>query len=98
MTFRPLALAATLSLTLAACADEETAQVDSLAGDTSIIIEDNDSPRDMAADMPAADMAPANDGDAVSISRDGVQATVNDGDTKVTVDGDGDPGVNIQID
>lgn len=48
---------------------------------------------------PAMDMgADAADGDSMSISEDGVDATINDGNTSVNADLDGDPSVDVQVD
>ncbi len=79
------ALSAVALLGLAACADETVEE-----GDTTIIEDDTMTPEP----MPAPEM---DDGDSVTISEDGVQADISDGNTSVNADLDGDPSMEVEV-
>ncbi|MES2700938.1 MAG: hypothetical protein V4647_15110 [Pseudomonadota bacterium] len=93
---RPLALlaACVLSFPLAACGSDPAPVTE---GDTTVVVEDNGA-------APAGGSAPVvvspdqDNGDRVSISEDGVRATIGDGDTRVTADVDGSPSIDVQVD
>jgi hypothetical protein len=93
---RSLALlaAGVLAFPLAACGSDPAPVAE---GDTTVVVEDNGA-------APAGGSAPTvatpdqDNGDRVSISEDGVRATIGDGDTRVTADVDGNPSIDVQVD
>jgi hypothetical protein len=88
-TLNLAAIAGTALLGLSAC--EQSAPVDAeeeMATDPAM------SPADPAAAMPAEETSAT--GDRVSISEDGVEATINDGDTSVSADVDDDPSMTVE--
>ncbi len=93
---RTLALlsACVLAVPLSACGDDPAPEA---AGDTTVVVEDNGAAAPAGA-APAAAAPAREDGDRVSISEDGVRATINDGDTRVTADVDGSPGIDVEVD
>ena len=88
------AVSATALLALGACADDSA---------TDETVEPND---EVAVDLPSTPVTqapvemnnPVENGDSVSITSDGVQASVNDGDTRVNADVSGEPSLEVETD
>ncbi|HEX9806852.1 MAG TPA: hypothetical protein VGA34_08155 [Alteraurantiacibacter sp.] len=76
------AIAGTALLGLSACEQSAPADVE------------EEMAADPAAAMPAEETSAT--GDRVSISEDGIEATVNDGDTSVSADVDDDPSMTVE--
>jgi hypothetical protein len=76
------AIAGTALLGLSACEQSAPADVE------------EEMAADPAAAMPAEETSAT--GDRVSISEDGIEATVNDGDTSVSADVDDDPSITVE--
>lgn len=93
---RPLALLAAcgLAFPLAACGSDPAPVAE---GDTTVVVEDNGAAPAGAA-APSVGAPDQDNGDRVSISEDGVRATIGDGDTRVTADVDGNPSIDVQVD
>ncbi len=109
--FRPRSLATlalcALALPLAACGDNGATDAESaaLSGDDNVTGQVGDGTRGgVATSTPAPGGAvpgdaanpEAADGASMSISQDGVQGTVRDGDTSVTADIDARPSIDIE--
>ena len=86
-------LSVTALLGLAACGGDTVEE-----GDTTIVEGDSapamSAPVDSSAPVAEAD----GDGDSFSISKDGVRADIDDGDTSISVDADGDPSLTVSTD
>lgn len=85
-------ISATAVIGLSACADNEPAEEEVAA----------EGEGDVQVNLPQTPVVPATpapeDGDRVSISEDGVSAEINDGNTSVTADMDGDPSLEVEVD
>ncbi|AKM08919.1 hypothetical protein [Croceicoccus naphthovorans] len=83
------ALAAVSALGLAACGSETTpaAEDAAMADDTAAV----DTTADTAMTAPVEE----GDGDSLTVSEDGLDAQINDGDTSVTADIDEDPSMTV---
>jgi hypothetical protein len=86
--------ACVLAVPLAACGSDPAPVAE---GDTTVVVED-DGAAPAAATAPTVATPEQDDGDRVSISEDGVRATIGDGDTRVTADVDGNPSLDVQVD
>lgn len=82
------ALVAVSALGLAACDSAADAPA---ATETEVVTEEVGTDPAMTEPVMEAD-----DGDSVTISEDGVNADINDGDTSVTADIDGDPSMTVE--
>lgn len=94
--YRPFALlaACALAVPLAACGSDPAPVAE---GDTTVVVEDN-GVAPATGNAPIVATPDQDNGDRVSISKDGVRATIGDGDTRVTADVDGNPSVDVQVD
>ena len=80
---------------LAACSDNDTVE----EGDTTVVEPGAMDPAasgstDVNVDLPDSSME---DGDSVSISEDGVDANINDGDTSVDANLSDDPSLDVEV-
>ena len=92
---RTLALAGlAAALSLGACAENEAA--DETAADETTVTETVAVPA--ATETTVVREGETVDGDRVSIGEDGVEADVNDGDTRVRADVDDDPSLTVETD
>ena len=86
-------ISASAMLALSACADE--------AADDTVIVEDDDGAMagegtTVVNEAPEPGTMDTADGDSVSISEDGVQADINDGNTSVNADISDDPSLTVE--
>ena len=89
------ALSAASLLALGACSQEPATDETAVTPNDEVAV---DVPQVPATDVPVEMNDPVNNGDAVSISEDGVQATVNEGDTSINADVSDDPSLEIETD
>lgn len=97
------ALATFAALGLAACdssAPEATATDDAAAAEAASAAANGEPAMSgeaaATATVPAGATAVSGTGDSVTVSEDGVNAQINDGDTSVSADVDGDPAVTVK--
>lgn len=86
------AMSATALIALSACAEADTTEDPAAAeGDTEVNVNLPEAPVEDGTAM-------ENDGDRISISEDGIDAEINDGDTRVRADVDGNPSLEVETD
>ena len=89
------ALSAASLLALGACSQEPATDEATVTPNDNVAV---DLPEVPATDAPVEMNTPAQNGDRVSISEDGVQATVNDGNTSINADVSDNPSLEVETD
>ena len=85
------ALSAVALLGLAACCDETVEE-----GDTTIVEGQDPMADPVEVELPSTTMD--EDRDSVSIGENGMSAEINDGNTSISADVDGDPSLEVETD
>lgn len=96
---KQFAIPALAALALAACSETNNYEADDAAAvdatDTAAAMTDDAVNADLDAPTTADTTA---DGDRVSVSEDGVDADIADGNTRIRADVDGDPSLTVETD